>query len=459
MTFLNTKKIFTFFCSYLIFIFFIGCSKEVSTELEREEKFELEYGSFENQLNLFNLNSTYTRPDTQICMKDGIFYIANSGGQKILKLSSFGDLLTFFYNPETNIKPSFLKKEKSENNLSNTENKDETSTTKQNSFSDKNYESAEKEKQPAIAENDNFDSKNNKDGESVIGTRRGIEYDFNHPGLLMVTNSKHLFTVDTVADDRIEYDHEENLALRDIILHFDEEGNFIDYIGQEGSSGTPFPSIDGIYSNVKNEVIVVCRTQTSLKIYWYDSTGFLLYKIPIFFDSLPSDYNGNEKIFSSVDKAIPSVDKFQLYVKIDYYCEQKDSATQASLGITYDKSCLYFLNLKTGKYERKVDLDAYEENDTSDGEPRSFKKVYEMIGITENDWCYLSTPTDKGYALEMVDLKSQSRYKKKLAVSEAEMMYNSFNVSADGIISALLASDDKASIVWWRADKIIGTAK
>ncbi|MGF7110433.1 LIC_12708 family protein [Treponema pedis] len=425
---INFKKIiFNIIC--LISVFFAGCTNETSADLEREEKFTLAYGSFEDELNLFNLNSSYTRPDTQIFMKDGLFYIANSGGQKILKLSSFGDLLTFFYNPETNTPPLFLENEA------------------------KNEEKVEEKTEK--------DGETNSDTEQVsiaAATRLAVKYPFNRPGLLSVTNSKQLFVADSVDDEKIEYDHEENLALREIILRFDEEGNFTDYIGQEGAGGTPFPSIEGVHTNANNELIVVCRTQTSLKIYWYDVTGALLYKIPIFFDALPGPYSESENIFSSVDKIIPDFNELRLYVKIDYYGEEKDSATQASLGVKYDKSCLYFLNLKTGKYERKVDLNFYEDTESDNGEIRKFKKVYELAGVTENGWCYLSTPTESGYAFELIDLKSQKRFKKNLMIENSEMMYNAFHISSKGIISALLASEDKAVIAWWRADKIIGSA-
>ena len=46
-----------------------------------------------------------------------------------------------------------------------------------------------------------------------------------------------------------------------------------------------------------------------------------------------------------------------------------------------------------------MDIDAYEEIKTSGTETFTFKKVYEMMGITESNWCYLLTPTIKGYTL------------------------------------------------------------
>ncbi len=383
-----------------------GCTKPIRTELKREDKFTLNYGSFENELNLFNLGETYTRTNTQICMKEGLFYIANSGGQKILKTSSFGDLLSLYYNPETNIKPSFPEK-------------------------------------------DNDEEKNSS-------TTKAVEYPFIHPCNLTVTAQKHLFVVDTVNEDRIEYDHEENLALRNIILHFDENGKFIDSIGQEGYGGIPFPSIEAIYTNSKNDLIVMCRTQKGITVYWYNKNIDLLYKIPIFFKAVPKPYDNNLKIFSSVDKVVPSFDNNILYVKINYYIEKKDSATGVSLGVDYDKSSLYFLNIKTGKYEKNISIEPYLGKENSENGDLTYKKVYELMGVTQNGWCFLYTPIENAYALLILDLKSQTRYRKKLIIKNYEMLYNAFNLSPNGIISALLAQEDKVTISWWRVDKIIG---
>ncbi len=381
-----------------------SCTKPIQTELRREDKFTLNYGAFENELNLFNLGGGYTRKNTQIFMKEGLFYIANSGGQKILKTSSFGDLLSLYYNTDTNIKPSFPEE--------NIENK--SSTTK------------------------------------------AIEYPFNHPCSLIVTGNKHLFVVDTVSEDKIEYDHEENLALRNIILHFNDEGKFIDYIGQEGNGGIPFSMIDSIYTNSKNDLIVICRTQKRITIYWYNENLDLLYKMPIFFEAVPKPYEENLKVFSSIDKVYPSFEKNNLYVKIDYYIEKQDPSTGASLGVNYDKSYLYFLNITTGKYEKKIEIDPYEGKELVDGKELKYQKVYELMGVTKNNWCFLFTPIENAYALLLIDLKSQKKYKKKLIVKNYEMLYNTFHLSPDGIISAILAQEDKATVSWWRVDKIIG---
>lgn len=398
---------FYFFLLLFVFKFCIACDKQDFSELKRETKFTLNYGGFENELNLFNLNSLYPRPDSQIFMKDGIFYISNSSGQKILKMSSFGDLLSFYYNPDTNPIPD-------------------------------------------------FDIKNEDSPQKTLSTRLSVKYKFNHPGLLAVTNSKHLYVVDTVFDDKIEYDYEENLVLRDVILHFDENGNFIDYHGQDGLSGIPFPSIEGIHTNSSNDLIVICRTQIGFKIYWYNENGALLYKIPIFLNTLPIPYESSVKFFSSVDKIVPDFSKLKLYIKTDYYIQKKDNDTQAALGMSYDKSILYVIDIAAGTYKKLIDIAPYDGSENLHGEIKKFQKVYELLGVTQDGYIYLTTPISSGYALKILNSKSQKQIHKKLLVEDFEIFYNSFNLSETGIISALLAQNDKTSVVWWRADKLIG---
>ncbi|MEL3906821.1 MAG: hypothetical protein P1P65_07330 [Treponema sp.] len=394
----------------LIYIFVMltaGCTNGKTGKLEREDLFLIQYGNFESQMNLFNLESSYTRPDSQLYMDGGIFYISNSNAGKILQLTSFGDLLALYYNPEKNPRPTFIE----------TEQKD------------------------------------------TIMTRRALIYPLNHPSYLAVTQEKHLFAVDTLKEERIEYDQTENLALRDIVLRFNENGEFIDTIGQEGPGGTPFPPIEGLYTAADSSIIVICRTEQSIRVYWYDQSGSLRYKIPIAFNTLPSPYTDELKMFSSIDKIVPDFNTKKLYIKIDYYRENIDPGTKVSAGISYDKSCLYIFNIDTKRYERKIDIAPYEGTEHTGAGIRHFKKVYGLLGVTANNWCFLTTPLPDGYILELIDLKSNKIYTRTLSVTPEELTYNAFNLSPDGILSAILAGNEHAAIVWWGTHELIGASK
>ena len=385
----------------------VSCGKEKTGNLERKHLFSLKYGNFEDQLDLFQLASPYVRPDSQLFMDDGIFYVSNSGAGKILKLTSFGDLLALYYNPDKNPRPTFI----------------------------------------------------DADQANKVMTRSAVPYPLNHPTYLAVTPNKHLFAVDTVNEERIEYDQTANLALRDTVVHFNETGEFVDTVGQEGVGGTPFPPIEGLYADSSNGIIVVCRTDIGIRVYWYDNTGSLLYKIPIAFNGLPSPYTNEVKMFSSLDKAIPDFTAKKLYVKVDYYREDIDTDINVSAGISYDKSCLYTFNIEDKRYERTIDIAPYEDTEDTHTGARPVKKIYGLLGITANNWCLLTTPRSDGYILKLIDLYSNKIYTRILSVSADELVYNAFHLSSDGILSALLAGDKEADIVWWQTNEITGVSK
>ena len=396
--------------SSMSLLFFVSCSEEPVTRLEREKLFELSYGHFEDEIDLFQLDTDNAGPDTQIFMRDGMFYIANSGSKKVLQLTSFGDLLSVFYNPETNPVPSFAGKDESGTN-----------------------------------------------GSPVgTSTRKAVSYPFNHPVYLSVDSLKKLYVVDHLPTERIEYDNDDQVVLQDVVLRFNPDGRFLDYLGQEGPGGTPFPPITGIYNNSKNETIVITKTQTSFKVFWFNENGTLLFRVPVSFQNLPTPYDKGKPSLSSLEKIIPDPDSRKLFFKIDYYVEVIDKDTGSNAGISFDRSCVYPFNITAGKYEERIDIPSYEGVDKDNLGTVSFKKPYEFLGLTSNGWLFLTTPQEGGYALEVMDSRSKRIHKRLLSVNDDELSYNTLMLSNDGIISALLATPYNASIIWWRTDSLIG---
>ena len=79
------------------FILFSCYNSGSAKSIESEKLFTLEYGKFDNQLNLFNISSI-GNINTYIAMRDGFFYIANGESSKIMEMNSYGDLLTLYFN-------------------------------------------------------------------------------------------------------------------------------------------------------------------------------------------------------------------------------------------------------------------------------------------------------------------------------------------------------------------------
>ena len=403
MTLRHTRHIVPF----LLLVFLTSCTKIQVTQVEREKLFGLSYGYLDDELAFYDLDSNNAGPDSQIFMRDGMFYISNSESGKVLQFTSFGDLLAVYYNPEISTVSSF----------------------------------------PA-----------SKEGGStqVATTRKAITYPFNHPTYLAVDFHKRLFVLDQLPDSRQEYDSDAQVLLRDVILRFNSEGQFIDYIGQEGAGGTPFSPVTGIYVNSKDELIVVAMQQSSIHVFWYTSEGALLFHVPISFSDLPSPYDTGVKAISTLEKVVPDLNLKKIYLKIDYFIEVTDTETQSNAGIRFERSSVYPFNLETEKYEEMLDIPAFEDSDEDSQQTDSVKKPYEFIGTTANGWLFFSTPAGSGYEFELLDSKSHRILRCNLSVDSDESVYNALMLSSDGILSALLASRTEASVVWWRTDKLIG---
>ena len=95
---------------FLVCILFSGCDNNTGIRsVERETLFHLEIGKLEDQLALFDLEGTMGIRRSNIAMRDGLFYISDGNGGKILRYNSYGDLLFMIYNEETNPSPLTLR--------------------------------------------------------------------------------------------------------------------------------------------------------------------------------------------------------------------------------------------------------------------------------------------------------------------------------------------------------------
>lgn len=393
----------------LVFSFLIlfSCNKpETTKQLKREDLFSLYYGNFENELNLSKMDrSSYSL--VNFCLNNGIFYISNALGQKIIKTSFYGDLLSVYYNPKTNPRPHFYTESKPH---------------------------AEKDEQNA-------------------GTRTAIEYPFKNCTFLQVNELEHLYVVDSVPNERIQFDSEENIALTNVILHFDEYGHFIDYIGQEGLGGTPFANIVSLSTNSKNEIIAVSKTLKSTKVFWFNCDGVLLSKIDLKNENLPFYYDKTEKFFMNIDGVFPSYEKDEIFLKIDYYVEHFDDITKASIGVNYDKSSIYKIALSEGVFEHVQDVLPFK--DIANDEVTPIEKVYILLNVCKNDLAFLMVQTQNSYSVLVLDLNTGKNKRFNLELKSENLLYRTFYVTKDYMLAGLFATEDKVTFSVWKIQDFV----
>lgn len=402
----NQQKIYKIFSSLsLAFLALISnsCarSKIVST-LEKEQLFELNYGNFEDELNIFDLKNV-SFINTNLAMKDGFFYIANSESKKIMEMNSYGDLLTLFYNEETNPPPSFV-------------NASETSSA----------------------------------------TRKAVSYPFNQISKICVDSQKKLYVVEKLPSERQEFDQDKKVSLSNIVLRFDENSNFVDYLGQEGSRGTPFPYIKNIYANNKSELIVVCIVGSGYEVFLFSEEGYLKYKIPIEKRNVPNPVQDNRlESFYSVDAIIPDNNFHRLYLKVDYFTNYVDESSRVQSGIDYVASYIYPLDAETGIYSEPLLIPPYQEELAEGLSKTEYSIPYDFIGVTDNNWLFFMLSSEDGLNIQMVQGDGSRILNRKLELNHAESLFSTFNLDNSGIISMLTVKKDKADVSWWRTDTLI----
>ena len=383
-----------------LIVLLAGCRRQTVVAVGGNELFALDYGSFEDELDLFALSASGTIR-TSLTMRDGFFYIANGEAQKIMELNSYGDLLGLYYNDE-------------------------------------------RMKTPPLS------------GQEGGAARKAFVYPFYTLGPLAVDSRKNLYVVDTLPTERQETDGARRLLLHQVVLRFASDGTFIDYLGQQGPGGTPFPFVRGIYTVHGDELVVICVINDGLVAYWFGANGFLLYEVPITTVTVPPLEHEDDEgdFFVSIESVIPDTQLRRLFVKLDYFQTTLDQAVKVASGVEYSVTLVFPLDIATGRYEKPLEIPPYEEVASM----RTSGVPYDFLGVTDSGWLFFSVPTERGYQIQMVQASGSHILKRQLSVDHGEVLYSSLSLNESGIISALFAKRDRAEVVWWRTDLLVAPA-
>ncbi|MAG13878.1 MAG: hypothetical protein CMN78_04720 [Spirochaetales bacterium] len=357
----------------------------------------------EDQIDLIQLPGESFRQKIEMVMRNGFFYIGNGSAHKIMEFSSYGDLLTLFYNKMENPAPILL----------NTDRQD-----------------------------------------SRVTNRKAFAYPFRQVGSLAVTNSGLLLVEDVVAPDRQEKDEELGSILKYIVLRFNADGEAIDYIGQEGIGGTPFPYINRIAVNVDDEVIVVTQTLKSWLLYSYGPKGNHLYTLQFSEESIPAP----DHAIASIDSVIPSTDERLIFIKVDYYADQSDENSGQESSYGFSKSTIHWIDTKTGEFVGYVDLPPALR---ATGSVQLFNReenevIQYVVGASADGHFFLLSPSNEDmYLLVIIDMAGMVRYRGYVRLNDRETAYRTFHVTEDGILAAFIGGKIEAKVIMWRTDEFL----
>ncbi len=419
-----------------------GCADSQPRALDREHLFSLSIGRAEDEIDLYRRQSDPLVQQNHLSMQDGFFYVSNAASNKVMELTSYGDLISLWYNREENPQPVLLQ---------------------------------------------------SNPGEGAVVNRRAHQYPFTRVGDIAVTDRKELYAVDLVTEERTIYDENLGVLLNRIVLRFDSSGELVDYIGQEGIGGTPFPYVERIAVSRGGELVVVAKTADVWLVFWYDARGNHLYTVEISLDRLPvpraSDGPGADAgntapgnddqddasqdagaaegagtdraadVIPILESVHPDAQERRIYLKLNYYEESVDAETGTGYGISTRSSRIYWLNLESGRYEGFVDIpkntDTVTEGTIFDRTEVEF--MYDFVGTAVGGHLFLlSRETDENTELLIMNTEGRVVRRRMLTIEDNLTSYKDFYVSGTGILTAMLGFNDRVDIVWWRSDRLIG---
>lgn len=397
------------FCSSIIFILSIlvilaGCQRNETVQSINENKlFDISYGNFEEQLSVYDLNNI-GNIRYGITMQDGFFYIIDGESKKIMELNSYGDLLTLFYNGDSEI-AKIIKK-------------------------------------------------SNRTAES---THHEVNYPFDYPGMIATDSNKNIYTVCSVPRDRQEQSEDGTMLYSQTVLRFARNGSSVEYIGQQGPGGTPFPLIKNIYTTSKDELVVIATSTEGEIVYWFANDGFLKYMVPVVTKDVPMIQENDDgmELYWTIENVIPDLLDYKLYVQINFYSTYIDEDSKVQSGINFLQTMLYPLNIENEQYEDPIVIPPYEEYVLSDYSKITYKIPYDFLGVTKNGWKYFIVKTDNGFNIEMIQSDTQRTLRRHFNTDHNNIWYYTMALSSDGIITAMYLEKEKAQVVLYRTDSLI----
>ena len=197
-----------------------GCADR-APQVARQQLFSLPAGPLEDQV---RIAPGYEQGGVRLSLSGGMFHVVNAPARKIMRLSSFGDLLLLLYHPRFNPAPVGLV-----------------------------------EAEPG-----------------TVSTRRARSVSLGPLGRVASDSQGTIYVQEQLAPGAWETDGP--VARSHVVRRFDRNGADRGYLGREGVSGTPFGFLHRLAVTDRDDVLVVTRSVDGWRAYWFDRQGLLRFR-------------------------------------------------------------------------------------------------------------------------------------------------------------------------------------
>lgn len=366
----------------------VSCGGNRINTLTRKDLFTIDLGVMSDELDYYYRNDLYLPGKADLFMKDGLFYVSSSHMGKIMGFNSYGDLLFLLMNENRNPQVDW------------------------------------------------------KGREGKNSNKRYASWPFTEVGQIALTGET--FLVEDRADqDKSVYDEDLEVLCTQIILRFDRDGRYLNFLGREGIGGSPFPYITDIHVRENGEFLVVCPISLGQQVFWFTPEGELLFQIVISHDNLPLYEEG---YWGSLTNLSYHPRDYKVHILVDYYPDDPEAIPDKSI------RKIYTLDLTTQTFDRGInvpDLVLLEKG-------REFNYIYDLLGTTSQGTHLLLATTGRGPShLMAISSEGKTLFTRTLQSFESPEIFSSYLMSHQGMLMALTFLEDRAPVSWWRSDKLL----
>jgi len=392
----------------------LSCAPGAPQLMPMETLFPLELGTLEDQVDLFQRPDQSAPERNRFLFYNGLVLVSDGNARKVMEFSSYGDLLTLFFNPDSNPVPAMLGTGAAAGS-------------------------------PGQVQN-----------------RRAFSYPFNELGEIALTAQNQLCVEDRVPAERRSFDAGLQAVLQSRVLRFDKDGKFLDFLGQEGIGGAPFPLIERLTVTASGELVVLARTGKGWAVWWYDAAGNPVDKalLPVDPASLPQpDGSTGSSYIPQLETVFAEWKDRRLAVKIDYYRRTVDSTTSTDSGFQQAQSRIWTWDLSTKTYRKSYALPVLKRQKTRDdsAEPTG-DRPYEFVGLSEAGFgFFLSSPEGRSLRFLVCRPDGSVVLERNIQLEGADSLFSQYAVTRSGILVGFLSDGNRAQVAWWRSDKLLGT--
>ena len=379
-----------------------SCQPAATPELERVELFELGIGPMEDQIDLFRVGGG-AASSTDVFVRDGLFYLANGHSEKIMQLSSFGDLILLIYDPASNPEPVGV------------------------------------------------------GAAGATATRVAVPHEFNELGHVVVDSERRLYAQDTVDQRRWIRDAEYGVVLKRAVLRFSRRGELVDILGQEGVGGTPFPFIQRLGVGANDGLAVVTRTPDLWVVYWFDPSGRPRMMVELPHRGLLRGARDPAIVWDVFPNPVhPTLSLFVDRLASDSEAGAEGDTAGGEREPDRRGREVWQFDANVGAVVGRARLPDPRRAPATVGTATPPAPTFYPLGVTDSGHVFMvRREDDQFHLLTVLTPNGRVTARRRLHLEEQELTFSRLGMTTDGVVYAILGGQEVARMVWWRGDRLI----